>query len=32
MGPLIDGDAVLRYEAAIEKLIARGGRCSPAVT
>jgi aldehyde dehydrogenase (NAD+) len=25
MGPLIDGDAVLRYEAAIEKLIARGG-------
>jgi len=26
MGPLIDGDAVLRYEAAIEKLIIRGGR------
>ena len=26
MGPLIDGDAVLRYEAAIEKVIARGGR------
>jgi aldehyde dehydrogenase (NAD+) len=25
MGPLIDGDAVLRYEAAIERLIARGG-------
>jgi len=26
MGPLIDGDAVLRYEAAIEKVIVRGGR------
>jgi aldehyde dehydrogenase (NAD+) len=25
MGPLIDADAVLRYEAAIEKVIARGG-------
>jgi aldehyde dehydrogenase (NAD+) len=26
MGPLIDAQAVLRYEAALEKLIARGGR------
>jgi aldehyde dehydrogenase (NAD+) len=26
MGPLIDGAAVLRYEAAIEKVIVRGGR------
>jgi aldehyde dehydrogenase (NAD+) len=26
MGPLIDAPAVLRYEAAIERLIARGGR------
>jgi aldehyde dehydrogenase (NAD+) len=26
MGPLIDNQAVLRYEAAIEKVIARGGR------
>ena len=26
MGPLIDAAAVVRYEAAIEKLIARGGR------
>jgi aldehyde dehydrogenase (NAD+) len=26
MGPLIDTQAVLRYESAIEKLIARGGR------
>jgi aldehyde dehydrogenase (NAD+) len=26
MGPLIDADAVLRYEAALEKLIARGAR------
>ena len=26
MGPLIDADAVLRYEAAIEKVIVRGGR------
>ncbi len=26
MGPLIDGDAVLRYEAALEKVIVRGGR------
>ena len=26
MGPLIDGEAVVHYEAAIEKLIVRGGR------
>jgi aldehyde dehydrogenase (NAD+) len=26
MGPLIDGEAVLHYERAIEKLIVRGGR------
>ncbi|MFU8820407.1 MAG: aldehyde dehydrogenase family protein [Gammaproteobacteria bacterium] len=26
MGPLIDADAVMRYEAAIERVIARGGR------
>jgi aldehyde dehydrogenase (NAD+) len=26
MGPLVDPDAVLRYEAAIEKLIANGGQ------
>ena len=26
MGPLVDADAVVRFEAAVEKIIARGGR------